>query len=54
MPSNTHTLSSKVLQGTYLTVQWLGLHVSNAEHAGMVPGLGTKIPHAAQHGQETK
>ena len=54
LPSNTHTLSSKVLQGASLAVQWLGLHVSNTEHAGTVPGLGTKILHASRHGQETK
>ena len=38
--------------GTSLAVQWLGLHASNAGGVGSVPGRGTKIPHAAQHGQK--
>ena len=31
----------------FLTVQWLRLHASNTGAAGSIPGLGTKIPHAA-------
>ena len=27
-------------------VQWLRLHASNAGYAGLIPGQGTKIPHA--------
>jgi len=27
-------------------VQWLGLHPSNAGGMGLIPGWGTKIPHA--------
>ena len=36
---------------TSLTVQWLGLHVSNAGGVGSVPGWRTKSPHAAGHSQ---
>ena len=32
-------------------VQWLRLCTSHAEGAGLIPGQGTKIPHAAQGGQ---
>ena len=38
--------------GTSLVVQWLRLHTSNAGGAGLIPGQGTKIPHAAWHVQE--
>ena len=34
-------------------VQWLGLHTSTAGGTGSIPGHGTKIPHAAQHGPPT-
>ena len=34
-----------------LAVQWLGLHASTAGGTGSIPGQGTKIPHALQHGQ---
>ena len=33
-------------------VQWLRLHASNARHMGFIPGRGTTIPYAVQHGQE--
>ena len=33
-------------------VQWLGLHASTARGMGSIPGQGTKIPHAAHHGQK--
>ena len=39
---------------TSLAVQWLRRHVSNAVGAGSIPGQGTKIPHAVQHGQKRK
>ena len=39
---------------TSLAVQWLRLHTSNAGGAGLIPGRGTKIPHAAQHTQKIK
>ena len=34
--------------GTYLAVWWLRLHTSTARGRGLIPGLGTKIPQAAQ------
>ena len=37
--------------GTFLVVQWLRLHSPNAEGTGLIPGWGTKIPHATQHSQ---
>ena len=40
--------------GTSLAVQWLGLHASNAGSVGSIPVPGTKIPHAAWHGQKIK
>ena len=35
--------------GTFLAVQWLELHVSNARCSSSIPGQGTRIPHAAKH-----
>ena len=32
--------------GTSLAVHWLRLHVPNAGYTGLIPGWGTKIPHA--------
>ena len=32
--------------GTSQAVQWLRLHASNAGGMGLIPGQGTKIPHA--------
>ena len=43
-------LGSKMGPGTSLVVQWLRLRASNAGCVGSVPGWGTKIPHAKQHG----
>ena len=37
---------------TSLAVQWLRLRASNAGGAGSIPGWGTRIPHAAQHGKK--
>ena len=34
--------------------KWLRLCTSNAEGVVLIPGQGTKIPHAAWHGQKTK
>ena len=31
--------------------QWLRFHPSNAGGLGLIPGWGTKILHALQHGQ---
>ena len=39
-------------QGTSLAVQWLRLCASNAGDMGLIPGRGTKIPHATRHGQK--
>ena len=33
-------------------VQWLRPHTSSAGDTGSIPGWGTKIPHATQHGQK--
>ena len=44
----------KLLRGTSLAVQWLGLHASTAGGSGSIPGRGTKILHAAQHSQKKK
>ena len=41
--------------GASLAVQWLiRLCISNAGGMGLIPGWGTKIPHAAQHVQKVK
>ena len=40
--------------GTSLVVQWLGLWASTAGGVGLIPGWGTKIPHAAWHDQKLK
>ena len=32
--------------------QWLRHQTSDAGVAGLTPGQGTKIPHAARHGQK--
>ena len=40
--------------GTSLGVQWLRLCASTAGDAGLIPGRGTKIPHAMQRGQKIK
>ena len=42
----------KVMKGTSLVVQWLGIHASNAGGIDWIPGQGTKIPHATWHGQK--
>ena len=39
--------------GTSLVVKWLRLHPSNAGDAGLSPGQGTKIPHAAWPNKQT-
>ena len=35
-------------------VQWLGLCASTAGGTGSIPGWGSKILHAAWHGQKNK
>ena len=37
---------------TSLVVQWLGLCASSAEDVSLIPGWGTKIPHATWYGQK--
>ena len=38
--------------GASLVVQWLGLHTFTAGGTGLIPALGTKIPHAMWYGQK--
>ena len=38
--------------GTSLVVQWVRLCTPNAGGRGLIPGWGTKIPHAAWSGQK--
>lgn len=38
--------------GTSQGAQWLRFHHFNAEGVGVIPGHGTKIPHAPWHGQK--
>ena len=38
--------------GTSLVVQWLRLSTATAGCVGLVPGWGTKIPHALQPGKK--
>ena len=33
-------------------IQWLGFRTFTAEGPGSIPGRGTKIPQAMQHGQK--
>ena len=40
--------------GTPLAVQWLRLHASTAGGTGLIPGQGTKIPHATRCGKKKK
>ena len=51
---NFYSFSKAVVLGTSLTVLWLRLPASNAGDLGLIPGQGTKIPHAVQHSQEKK
>ena len=40
-------LFKKIKLGTFLAAQWSRTHTSTAEGTGLIPGLGTKILHAA-------
>ena len=40
--------------GDSLAAQWVRLHVSTAEGMGLIPGSGTKIPHATQPNNNNK
>ena len=44
---NYNVLSQTLMAGTSLEVQWLRLCALNAGGMGLIPGQGTKIPHAA-------
>ena len=46
--------SLKGRRGTCLVVQTLRLYASTAGGSGLIPGGGTKSPHAARHGQKQK
>ena len=46
--------ATKYSTGTSLAVQRLRLHTSKAGGAGLIPGQGTKIPHATWRGQKKK
>ena len=45
---------TKRIIGTFLVVQWLGLHASNVAGVGLIPGWGTKILYASQCHQKLK
>ena len=45
-------LCSNIEPGTFLVVQWLRLHAPTLGGVGSIPGQGTKILHAVQHGQK--
>ena len=40
--------------GASLVVQWVRLHASTTEGTGLIPGWGTKIPHATQPNNNNK
>ena len=48
------TPTFKICIGTFLVVQWLRFHTSNADGVGSTPGQETKISHAKQCGQRIK
>ena len=48
-PTEVKTCPSKTCPS--LAAQWLTLHAPGAREAGLIPGQGTKIPHA-RHGQK--
>ena len=41
------------IPGTSLAVQWWRLHAFTARGTGLIPGQGTKIPHAIECGQNS-
>ena len=49
-----HSKSRTPQLGNTLMVQWLGLRAFTPEGPGLIPGRGTKIPQATQHGQKEK
>ena len=50
----TFSSHQKETPGTSVAVQWLRLQAPNVGGVGLIPGRGTKIPHAAWHGQINK
>ena len=53
-PSKMVFIALKNYLRTSLGVQWLRLHTPNVGSEGSIPGLGNKISHAAQCGQNKK
>ena len=51
---NTSFLVNQFCPGNSLAVQWLGCRALTAEGPSSIPGQGTKIPQALQHGQRKK
>ena len=51
---NNMSFISVEQSGNSLVVQWLQFHPSTEDGMGLIPGKGTKIPHAAPLGQENK
>jgi len=51
MPQN---VCRKWILGTYLVVQWLRCHASNAGGVGSISGRGTKAQHATWCSQKIK
>lgn len=43
------SLDEKVRLGAFLAVLWLRLLASTADGTGLIPGPGSKIPHAPWH-----
>ena len=46
------SLHLKYIHRTSLALQWLRLHATYAGGVGLIPGQGTKVPHAALCGQK--
>ena len=42
------------ITGTSLVVQWLRFYAPNTGGMGLIPGWGSKIPHASCHSQKKK
>ena len=47
-------VNSRNSSANSLVVLRLRLHAPSARDVGSIPGWGTKIPHATQHGQKVK
>ena len=54
IPEHTDYINQENSLGTSLVVQWLRLQASTIGSMGLIPGQGTKIPHAARRGQKAK